>query len=150
MQAATPNTEEAQASGQQPLYTCLSCSIGFLTAEEQSENPSYRFLNIFLTLLTGVHYRSDHHRYNMKRRVASLPPVSAAVFNQKVIERRQETAIMSSLKGSSCEICKYVDFLRQACSGTDVRLKQNIHYGECLSVAYKLEEAQGDRTQSCL
>ena len=50
----------------------------------------------------------------MKRRVASLPPVSAAVFHEKVIERRQETAIMSSPKGSSCKICMYVDLLRQA------------------------------------
>lgn len=55
---------------------------------------------------TGIHYRSDHHRYNMKRRVASLPPVSAIVFNQKVIERRQETAVMSSTKGSTCDVCK--------------------------------------------
>ncbi|OAX44160.1 hypothetical protein K503DRAFT_730165 [Rhizopogon vinicolor AM-OR11-026] len=73
---------------QQHLFTCLSCSIAFLSADEQR-----------------VHYRSDHHRYNMKRRVASLPPVSAAVFNQKVLDRRQETSIMSSLKGSSCEAC---------------------------------------------
>ncbi|KAF9050967.1 cytoplasmic protein [Hymenopellis radicata] len=73
---------------QQPLFTCISCAIAFLSAEEQR-----------------VHYRSDHHRYNMKRRVASLPPVSATVFNEKVIQRRTETAIMSSLNGSSCEVC---------------------------------------------
>ncbi|KAI0256208.1 C2H2 type zinc-finger-domain-containing protein [Lactifluus subvellereus] len=71
-----------------PLFTCLSCSIAFLTAEEQRD-----------------HYRSDHHRYNMKRRVASLPPVSVAIFNQKVLERKQETAVAPSLKGSTCEIC---------------------------------------------
>ena len=59
-----------------------------------------------LMFRTGIHYRSDHHRYNMKRRVASLPPVSAAVFNQKVMERRQQTAVMSLAKGSSCAICK--------------------------------------------
>lgn len=52
-----------------------------------------------------MHYRSDHHRYNMKRRVASLPPVSAAVFNEKVLERRAETAVMSSPNGSSCNVC---------------------------------------------
>ncbi|KAG1896705.1 cytoplasmic protein [Suillus fuscotomentosus] len=75
-------------ANEQPLFTCLSCSIAFLSAEEQR-----------------THYRSDHHRYNMKRRVASLPPVSVAIFNQKVLERRQETAIMSSLKGSTCEVC---------------------------------------------
>ncbi|KII92336.1 hypothetical protein PLICRDRAFT_468067 [Plicaturopsis crispa FD-325 SS-3] len=73
---------------EQILYTCLSCSIAFHSAEEQR-----------------VHYRSDHHRYNMKRRVASLPPVSVVVFNQKVLERRAETAIMASAKDTTCEIC---------------------------------------------
>ncbi|KDQ57570.1 hypothetical protein JAAARDRAFT_130649 [Jaapia argillacea MUCL 33604] len=70
------------------MFTCLSCSIAFLSAEEQR-----------------VHYRSDHHRYNMKRRVASLPPVSLALFVQKVTERKTETAVTSSSKGSTCEIC---------------------------------------------
>ncbi|EGO25716.1 hypothetical protein SERLADRAFT_466249, partial [Serpula lacrymans var. lacrymans S7.9] len=78
----------AEETPQQPLFTCLSCSIAFLSAEDQR-----------------IHYRSDHHRYNMKRRVASLPPVSVATFNEKVIQRRTETAIMSSPKGSSCETC---------------------------------------------
>ncbi|KAF5389474.1 hypothetical protein D9757_004295 [Collybiopsis confluens] len=73
---------------QQHLFTCISCSIAFISAEEQR-----------------IHYRSDHHRYNMKRRVAGLPPVSAAVFNEKVTERRMETAIMSSLRGSVCQVC---------------------------------------------
>ncbi|KIP06589.1 hypothetical protein PHLGIDRAFT_118810 [Phlebiopsis gigantea 11061_1 CR5-6] len=70
------------------LFTCLSCSIAFHSADDQRE-----------------HYRSDHHRYNMKRRVAGLPPVSPDIFNQKVLERRAETAIMTSPKGSSCEGC---------------------------------------------
>ncbi|TDL24214.1 hypothetical protein BD410DRAFT_745544 [Rickenella mellea] len=72
----------------QSLYTCLSCSIAFTSPDDQR-----------------VHYRSDHHRYNMKRRVASLPPVSVTVFNQKVLDKRQETAIQSSTKGSFCDIC---------------------------------------------
>ena len=42
----------------------------------------------------------------MKRRVASLPPISVEVFNQKVLERRQETAVVSSSNGSKCEVCK--------------------------------------------
>ncbi|KAG6915393.1 hypothetical protein DXG01_011712 [Tephrocybe rancida] len=75
----------------QILFTCLSCSIAFLSAEEQR-----------------VHYRSDFHRYNMKRRVASLPPVSASVFDNKVLERRAETAIMASAKDSTCSICNKV------------------------------------------
>lgn len=59
-----------------------------------------------LMIIVGIHYRSDHHRYNMKRRVANLPPVSVTVFNQKVLDKRQETAIMASAKGSVCEVCK--------------------------------------------
>ncbi|KAJ7574416.1 C2H2 type zinc-finger-domain-containing protein [Mycena floridula] len=76
------------SSDQQPLFTCISCSIAFLSAEEQRG-----------------HYRSDHHRYNMKRRVAGLTPVSAIVFNQKVIERKTETAVMASPKDSTCTVC---------------------------------------------
>ncbi|KAF8518797.1 C2H2 type zinc-finger-domain-containing protein [Gautieria morchelliformis] len=76
---------------QQPLFTCMSCSIGFPTAEDQR-----------------VHYRSDHHRYNMKRRVASLPPITAAMFNQKVLQRRAETAVTTSPKGATCEVCNKV------------------------------------------
>ncbi|KAF8348091.1 hypothetical protein F5887DRAFT_952087 [Amanita rubescens] len=75
----------------QILFTCLSCSIAFLSAEEQR-----------------LHYRSDHHRYNMKRRVAGLPPVSALVFNEKVLERRQETAVIISPKDFTCSTCNKV------------------------------------------
>ncbi|GJE94887.1 C2H2 type zinc-finger-domain-containing protein [Phanerochaete sordida] len=73
------------------LFTCLSCSIAFHSADDQRD-----------------HYRSDHHRYNMKRRVAGLPPISAENFNQKVLERRAETAIMASPKGSTCQVCNKV------------------------------------------
>ncbi|KLO18397.1 hypothetical protein SCHPADRAFT_866780 [Schizopora paradoxa] len=71
------------------LFTCLSCAVAFPSADEQRN-----------------HYKTDYHRYNMKRRVASLPPVSAAIFNQKVLERRQDTAVMSSALGSFCDACR--------------------------------------------
>ncbi|TFK54375.1 hypothetical protein OE88DRAFT_1675999 [Heliocybe sulcata] len=80
---------QAPTAGNDTLFTCLSCSIAFPSAEDQR-----------------IHYRSDHHRYNMKRRVAGLPPISTAAFNQKVSERRTETAVAASSKGSTCEVCK--------------------------------------------
>lgn len=43
-----------------------------------------------------------------QRRVASLPPVSAIAFNQKVIERREQTAIRPDPKGMTCDVCKKV------------------------------------------
>ncbi|KAI0789275.1 C2H2 type zinc-finger-domain-containing protein [Abortiporus biennis] len=70
------------------LFTCLSCSIAFHSADDQRE-----------------HYRSDHHRYNMKRRVAGLTPVSVELFTQKVLERQKETAVAASPKGSTCTTC---------------------------------------------
>ncbi|KIJ49659.1 hypothetical protein M422DRAFT_74674 [Sphaerobolus stellatus SS14] len=75
----------------QPLFTCMSCSIGFLTAEDQRS-----------------HYRSDHHRYNMKRRVAGLPPITPEIFNQKILQRRAETMVTTSPKGATCEVCNKV------------------------------------------
>jgi pre-60S factor REI1 len=71
-----------------PLFTCLSCEIAFPSADMQRD-----------------HYRSDHHRYNMKRRVASLPPVSAHTFDQKVLDRRVQTAAAAPSTGASCQIC---------------------------------------------
>lgn len=42
----------------------------------------------------------------MKRRVAGLPPVSAEIFTQKVLDRQAETAIMTSPKGLTCSACR--------------------------------------------
>ncbi|KAF8647145.1 hypothetical protein AX16_006976 [Volvariella volvacea WC 439] len=75
-------------------YGHLAVIKDTIAKTERQDQPSF-----------GEHYRSDHHRYNMKRRVAGLPPVSAAIFNQKVLERRQETAVMSSARGASCDVC---------------------------------------------
>lgn len=73
-----------------PLFTCLSCSIAFPNPEDQR-----------------THYRSDLHRYNMKRRVANLPPVKADVFNAKILERRAALAheAQTAITPDKCEAC---------------------------------------------
>ncbi|KAI8072921.1 C2H2 type zinc-finger-domain-containing protein [Gongronella butleri] len=48
------------------LYTCISCKVAFETGDAQR-----------------LHYRSDWHRYNLKRKVADLPPVTKEQFEQK-------------------------------------------------------------------
>ncbi|KAJ3788659.1 C2H2 type zinc-finger-domain-containing protein [Lentinula aff. detonsa] len=109
------------------LFTCISCSIAFVSAEEQR-----------------VHYRSDHHRYNMKRRVAGLPPVSVAVFNEKVNERRMETAIMSSLKGSMCEVCNKTYSTENAYrSHLNSKKHKENELQASLKLAYKLAKKDG-------
>jgi hypothetical protein len=43
---------------------------------------------------------------SFQRRVATLPPVSAIVYNQKVIERREQTALRPDPKGMQCDACR--------------------------------------------
>ncbi|KAJ1031468.1 hypothetical protein NDA13_001861 [Ustilago tritici] len=73
-----------------PLFTCLSCSIAFPNPDDQR-----------------THYRSDLHRYNMKRRVANLPPVKAEVFNAKILERHTALAqkAQTAVTPDKCEAC---------------------------------------------
>ncbi|KAI5479639.1 zinc finger protein 622 [Pseudohyphozyma bogoriensis] len=68
-------------------YTCLSCSLAFTTAASQRE-----------------HYATDLHRYNSKRRVAGLQPVTAQTFNDKVVERvvQQADDAAAPLKCKAC------------------------------------------------
>ncbi|ANZ74298.1 BA75_01524T0 [Komagataella pastoris] len=48
-------------------FTCNTCGLAFHDAENQRE-----------------HMKGDWHRYNLKRRVADLPPVDEQTFNSKV------------------------------------------------------------------
>ncbi len=70
--------------------TCLSCSIAFPNPEDQR-----------------THYRSDLHRYNMKRRVANLPPVKADVSTPRFLERRAALAqeAQTATVPDRCEAC---------------------------------------------
>ena len=60
-----------QGGGGKPLMgsglTCLACAAAFSTPAEQKE-----------------HYRSDWHRYNLKRKLAELPPISADGFARRL------------------------------------------------------------------
>ncbi|AET40667.1 Rei1p Ecym_6287 [Eremothecium cymbalariae DBVPG len=49
------------------VYTCNSCGLGFSLSEDQRS-----------------HMKSGWHRYNLKRRVANLPSIDEATFNNKV------------------------------------------------------------------
>lgn len=51
-----------------PLFTCITCYVGFRLADDQR-----------------AHYKSDWHRYNLKRKVADMKPISQADFDQRVV-----------------------------------------------------------------
>ncbi|CEP22992.1 REI1 [Cyberlindnera jadinii] len=54
------------------MYTCNTCQLQFPEAEGQRS-----------------HMKSDWHRYNLKRRVAGLPSIDEAMFNEKVSKLSQ-------------------------------------------------------------
>lgn len=85
-------SEEAEAPVA-ALYTCLSCQVAFKTPTDQRG-----------------HMRSDWHRYNLKRKVAELPPVSAQVFADKLEIIQQKgapvNAPVSDRSNLECVTCR--------------------------------------------
>lgn len=73
-----------------PQYTCITCRVGFADSEMQRK-----------------HYKTDWHRYNLKRKVAEMPPVSAEVFQEKVRAQRAEAQAKEQLQSISlhCKVC---------------------------------------------
>lgn len=73
------------------VYTCMTCSVAFHAAADQRD-----------------HFRTDLHRYNMKRRVANLAPVSAQTFHDKLAQRRAqlvETEAATRAESGRCQVC---------------------------------------------
>ncbi|WWD07986.1 hypothetical protein V865_006096 [Kwoniella europaea PYCC6329] len=81
------------------MFTCISCRVAFETAAEQRS-----------------HFSTDWHRYNMKRRVANLPPVAAESFNEKVLERREQNAVRTDPRSLSCVSCNSISHADQTTS----------------------------------
>lgn len=71
-------------------FTCLSCRVAFAEAEEQR-----------------MHYKSDWHRYNLKRRSADLPVITQAEFTMKFSNMQANSQTDKAISTSSyCSSCK--------------------------------------------
>ncbi|OTB09628.1 hypothetical protein M426DRAFT_316176 [Hypoxylon sp. CI-4A] len=87
--ATLSSTQDAAPSSHQ--YTCNTCQVAFRFADTQKS-----------------HMKSDWHRYNLKRRVASLPPISSEVFTEKVLQARAATSAEADRTSFQqvCEVCQ--------------------------------------------
>ena len=56
-----------------PSFTCITCRVAFVEADAQR-----------------AHYKTDWHRYNLKRKVADMPPVTAENFAERVLAQRTQ------------------------------------------------------------
>ena len=70
-------------------HTCITCAVAFASGE-----------------LQRAHYKTDWHRYNLKRKVAELPPVTAEDFKQKVLTQRAADAKARERHSHYCEACR--------------------------------------------
>lgn len=73
-----------------PMFTCITCRVSFADSDIQRR-----------------HYKTDWHRYNLKRKVAEMPPVTAEVFQQKVLAQKAEVEAQqqSKTKFLHCQLC---------------------------------------------
>ncbi len=80
-------------------YTCNTCQVAFRSSE-----------------LQRAHMQTDWHRYNLKRRVASLPPLSSEVFTEKVLANKASAAATAAKASfeKSCPACQKTYFSENA------------------------------------
>ncbi|EMC99657.1 hypothetical protein BAUCODRAFT_30032 [Baudoinia panamericana UAMH 10762] len=72
-------------------FTCNTCQVAFRSSD-----------------LQRTHMQSDWHRYNLKRRVASLPPLTSEIFAEKVLANKA-TAAATAARASfekRCDACE--------------------------------------------
>ena len=87
------NEERAAGSG----TTCLACGIGaeaapFASAEQQR-----------------AHFKTDWHRYNVKRRLAGVPHITEPDFLTLIENEQGDLDAVGSLSGSESDVAKDED-----------------------------------------
>ncbi|KAK6346562.1 hypothetical protein TWF696_006685 [Orbilia brochopaga] len=63
-----PHPSPAMSSASSHPFTCNTCQVAFKSSDGQR-----------------THMHTDWHRYNLKRRIAELPPISSEIFAEKVL-----------------------------------------------------------------
>lgn len=70
-------------------YTCITCRVAFKDVEIQR-----------------LHYKTDWHRYNLKRKVVDLPPVTSEDFEKRVLLQREKDSVENGDKNMYCKACR--------------------------------------------
>ena len=65
--------------GEMSAFTCITCRVAFADAD-----------------LQRAHYKADWHRYNLKRKVADMPPVTADNFQARVLSQKAQVGSCTS------------------------------------------------------
>ncbi|KAH7020635.1 C2H2 type zinc-finger-domain-containing protein [Macrophomina phaseolina] len=94
-------------------FTCNTCQVAFRASE-----------------LQRAHMQTDWHRYNLKRRVASLPPLSSEIFAEKVLANKASAAATAARAQfeKTCDVCQKTYFSENAFTNhlNSQKHKQNV------------------------
>lgn len=69
-------------------FTCITCRVAFNNADMQRD-----------------HYKTDWHRYNLKRKVADLPSVTSEEFQKRVLQQREKDEAAAQINTAYCQSC---------------------------------------------
>ncbi|KAI9250591.1 C2H2 type zinc-finger-domain-containing protein [Phascolomyces articulosus] len=88
---STPPFQRGPIQTRNTAFTCISCRIAFPTSERQRN-----------------HCRTDWHKYNLKRKIADLPPLNAEQFAQKVLAQQAQNRAAEERQGLiyECTTCR--------------------------------------------
>ena len=91
----TQQPPQAQPVASSHPFTCNTCQVAFRSSD-----------------LQRTHMQSDWHRYNLKRRVASLPPLTSEIFAEKVLANKASAAATAARASfeKKCDACDKVYF----------------------------------------
>lgn len=93
-------------------FTCINCSVRFADADIQRD-----------------HYKTDWHRYNLKRKIALLPPVTAEEFQKRVIQQRAADEIAQQDTSLYCVKCRK-EFSSQNSYDNHLKSKKHLENAE--------------------
>jgi len=87
--AVTTSNPPNSTTGPSIKLTCIACRLEFTSFENQRQ-----------------HYHTDWHRYNLKRKVANLPPVTLQNFDARLkAAQQEEKKDTDEIKVLVCTIC---------------------------------------------
>lgn len=96
-------------SSYQGALTCVTCQIVFETGETHR-----------------IHYKTDWHRYNLKRKIINLPPVDQLTFESRILSQQVKQDEENAKGSIYCTICRK-SYSSQKSFDSHISSKQHKH-----------------------
>ena len=112
------------------MLTCITCSVAFTQTSGQRD-----------------HYKTDWHRYNLKRKVAEMPPVSENEFKNRMEKHEEQRKLLSGeIKTPTgyCVACSK-SFATEKAYGNHLKSKKHLEAAKIFNAKANKEEIESNR-----